>query len=136
MLMAEWAEAGLTPAPESIKKALYEDWDWFTQIGLYFADQLKIHPEVSTIFAAGTLAKLDIKTDLILALLSERSTAAVESAFNAPSKPSYFIGRESILETLRTELAEPGAVLPLVGMPGARKNQPRRRVRSLLSRRF
>jgi tetratricopeptide (TPR) repeat protein len=121
MLMAEWAEAGLTPAPPSITKALYKGWDWFDQIGLYFAHQLKTQPVVSTIFTAGTLAKLDIKTDLILALVSARPNAAKEAAFHAPSKPSYFIGRESLLETLHHELAEPGAIVPLVGMPGLGK---------------
>ncbi|MGA2711573.1 MAG: NB-ARC domain-containing protein [Bryobacteraceae bacterium] len=121
MLMGEWAEEGLTPAPEAITKALYEGWDWFNQIGLYFANLLKTRPEVSTIFAAGTLAKLDIKTDLILALLAGRSLAVNDAAFHAPSKPSYFVGRKSILETLRTELAEPGAIVPLVGMPGLGK---------------
>ena len=85
-------EAGLTPAPQAIKDALYEGWDWFNQIGLYFADQLKKHPEVSTIFAAGTLAKLDIKTDLILGLLCPRAPGCSERKrqFHALSKPSYF----------------------------------------------
>ncbi len=122
MLANEWDEAKLGPVPQTVTNALSDD--WFRQINLYFADQLKTVPEVRDIFNAQTVAALDIKVGIILNELRDfrkQQPAFVKPAFFAPSEPDWFVGRTTALEILRGRLADPGAVVPLIGMAGLGK---------------
>ena len=81
-------------------------------------------PEVRDILNAQTVATIDIKLGILLTEfreLAKQQPAPTKPAFFAPSAPDWFVGRASALETLRERLAEPGAVVPLIGMPGLGK---------------
>jgi len=122
MLVSEWVEAKLGPPPQSVTSALSED--WFKQISRYFADQLKSVPELRDIFNVQTVAALYIKLGIVLKELRElmpQQPALIDPAFFAPSEPDWFVGRTNALEALRGRLAEPGAVVPVIGMPGLGK---------------
>ena len=131
MLLSEWAAAGLRKPPEAVSRALTRGWnesptdpdretDWFDLITFYFKDEVKTQPEVEAIFTASTVSKILIE----LRKFREEFNAgrpAAPTPFFAPAQPDYFIGREAALKILATRLAEPGAVVPLTGMPGLGK---------------
>jgi tetratricopeptide (TPR) repeat protein len=121
MLKSEWIDAKLGPPPISLTDALQDD--WFDQINLYFADQLKTIPEVRDILSAQTLATVDIRLGILLNEFRDfaKQSSVTKPAFFAPSKLDFFVGRDIALKTLVARLAEPGAVVPLVGMPGIGK---------------
>jgi tetratricopeptide (TPR) repeat protein len=126
MLAGEWAAAGLGLPPESVAQALTKGWarpngkaDWFDLISLYFNHELKKGTEAESAFQNPTLSKILAK----LTYLVERFDGTPGRAFFAPSEQSYFVGRDAALEVLNVRLAEPGAVVPLIGMPGLGKTR-------------
>ncbi len=133
MLLEEWKEGGLRTPPEPVTDALTRGWTqvnaaasgerihWFELISLYFAQEIKTVPQVQTIFQAETLAKILIELRAFREESAELRSRGTQRPFFAPTAPAYFLGREQELNTLRRLLADDGAVVPLLGMPGLGK---------------
>lgn len=133
MLIEEWTAAGLRTPPPFISHYLVNGWtesndvgssekvDWFNLISLYFAHEIKTRPQVQAIFQANTTSKILIELRAFREESAASRSSAARQAFFAPSAPDYFVGREAALEILGKCLAEPGAVVPLIGMPGLGK---------------
>ena len=129
-LRAEWNQERLNDPPAAILSALQEGWqdpstakhiDWFDRISLYFAAEIKTDPYVQAIFQADAISKVLLELRELAARIPA-NTPPKPPAFFAPSASDYFVGREDILEELDRRLREPGAVVPLVGMPGLGKS--------------
>ncbi len=76
---------------------------------------------MQAIFQAATLSKVLIELRQFRKEFEESRSKTIGHPFFAPSAPDYFVGREAVLEVLSARLREPGAVVPLIGMPGLGK---------------
>jgi hypothetical protein len=130
MLMGEWTVAGLRTPPESVVRALDRGWtesggksDWLELISLYFNHEIKSNAAVQAIFQAATLSEVLVELRRFRREFKDSSRSAVSGhPFFAPTEPDYFVGRVDALEALTMRLVgKPGAVVPLIGMPGLGK---------------